>query len=176
MWSQKYLVIDKPFFRKSSRMYLCTLHSRKWWMDDANTEQMVGGIRLRIKISQWMCALILHNFVQFFTLQFGQRYVSSHLLYTWMWTLVSKSKQPCFALHEIISFPEKPWSFRSIILDFKKKKVIIVIIFSSTHHAWLFDQWNSEARRFFYVCGCAITTYCKRPIFLFGFLDDSCKS
>ena len=122
MWSQKYLVIDKPFFRKSSRMYLCTLHSRKWWMDDANTEQMVGGIRLRIKISQWMCALILHNFVQFFTLQFGQRYVSSHLLYTWMWTLVSKSKQPCFALHEIISFPEKPWSFRSIILDFKKKK------------------------------------------------------
>ena len=82
MWSQKYLVIDELFFEKFSRMYLCTLPFRKWWMDEANTEQMVGGIRLRIKISQWMCALILHDFVQFFTLQFGQCYVSSHLFYT----------------------------------------------------------------------------------------------
>ena len=53
-------------------------------MDDANTEQMVGGIRLRTKISQWMCPLILHDFVQFFKLQFGQCYVPSHLFYTWI--------------------------------------------------------------------------------------------
>ena len=31
-----------------------------------------------------MCPLILHDFVQFFKLQFGQCYVPSHLFYTWI--------------------------------------------------------------------------------------------
>ena len=137
MCSQTYLLTDKMFYQKSSRMYLCTLHSSKWWMDNANTEQMVGGVRLRIKIKSMDVRINFACFCSVFVSNFNLDIVMCYLIF-----LTQESVNQCQHQNSPVLFCMKLFIFpRSLaILDrfFEFPIIIIIIIiiimiFSSTH-------------------------------------------